>query len=246
MARTSLFDRDGAPPKHRYRAVVSGVDRLPRADMPRHRHQSGYATLVLEGSFTEAAFYGRVLAMPGDVLLHGRFDCHANTVASAHGPTVLRLPWHMDTLEGRYRIADPDLLVRLAERDPRQASASLYEMLPVSPQSGGDHGWPDELAEQIGAISSVPLAQWAEEHRLSRESVSRGFRHAFGVSPRRFGLELRTRRAWLAVVNGSDRFVDIAHDQGFADQAHMSRNISAFTGHPPSVWRAQRNRSATN
>ncbi len=235
------MDPADASSSHRYRAVVSGVERLPRADLPRHRHRAGYATVVLAGAFTEAAFSGRHLATPGDVLLHGRFDCHANAVASARGPTVLRLPWRVDTLEGCHRIADPDRLVRLAERDALEASACLHAMLslPTPLRCAADRPWPEQLADRLAETGGLSLAQWAEEHGLAPETVSRGFRRAFGVSPTRFRLELRTRRAWLAIVNGDERLSDIAHDHGFADLAHMSRNVSAFTGQAPGAWRAR-------
>jgi anti-sigma factor ChrR (cupin superfamily) len=43
--------------------------------LPRHRHAAGYATVVLAGSFEEASFAGRFVAVPGDVLLStGRWN----------------------------------------------------------------------------------------------------------------------------------------------------------------------------
>jgi AraC-like DNA-binding protein len=222
---------------HTYRRVVSGVEQLPRADLPRHRHRGAYATVVLSGSFTEAAFYGRRLATPGDVLLHGRFDCHANFVDSAKGPRILRLPWHSDTVEGRFQVADPDRLVRLAERDAQEAAAALKDMLVAPSLAAAGRHWSDDLAAQLVGERSPCLAQWAEENGMSPETLSRGFRRAYGVSPKRFRLELRTRRAWQTVVGGIGRLTEIAHDNGFADLAHMSRSMAAFTGHPPSHWK---------
>src|SRR6185437_12815207 len=71
-----------------------GVDKFPaNAVIPRHRHHHGYASVVLAGSFTEASFWGLMPAQPGDVLLHGRFDCHSDY---GQGGTckvqILRLP----------------------------------------------------------------------------------------------------------------------------------------------------------
>ena len=63
--------------RYEFRRVVAGVETLSRgASMARHHHAEGYATIVLAGSVTEVSFAGRMYAEAGDVLLHGRFDCH--------------------------------------------------------------------------------------------------------------------------------------------------------------------------
>src|SRR5258708_3764963 len=84
--------------------------------LPRHRHAAGYATIVLAGNFGEASFAGRFVAGPGDVLLHGDFDCHANWITSRRSLKILRLPWCDNLIEGRFRVRDPDALARLVER----------------------------------------------------------------------------------------------------------------------------------
>lgn len=53
---------------------------FPRGEAPaRHLHFDSCASVVLSGSFVEAGFGGRVNVEPGDVLLHNRFDSHANS-----------------------------------------------------------------------------------------------------------------------------------------------------------------------
>jgi len=224
-------------PRHNYRSVVAGVEQLPRGiDLPRHRHTAGYATVVLAGSFTEASFAGRFVVQPGDVLLHGHYDCHANHALTNHGPQLLRLPWFDDTREGHYRVADPDRFARVAERDPLAATAALSRALEAQPSRSLD--WPDRLASDLTIDSSLCLMTWAEGERLAPETLSRRFHEAFGVSPKLFRLEVRTRRAWRALMHCDRSLTAIAHEQGFADLAHMSRSVCAFTGFPPSRWRA--------
>src|SRR5258708_1150768 len=70
----------------------AGRETFPRGSAP-HRHLEGYASVVLAGSFVEAGFWGRVNVEPGDVLLHGRFDCHANSTNCSRSVQILRLPW---------------------------------------------------------------------------------------------------------------------------------------------------------
>jgi AraC-like DNA-binding protein len=221
---------------HKYRDIRWGVDRLPpNLMLPRHRHREGYANVVLSGSFVEASFAGRFRVEPGDVLLHASFDCHSNSDTGALEPTILRLPWDEEATEGRLRVQDPDLLARLAERDPREALLCLKESIEPGPPGGDD--WPALLAADIAANPSLQLTHWARSHGLAQETVSRGFFRTFGVNPRLFRLEARTRMAWRAVRTSSLSLTAIAHDHGFADLAHMTRNVRLLTGLTPSGWR---------
>jgi AraC-like DNA-binding protein len=221
---------------HSYRSVKYGVDSLPPGlALERHRHMLGYANVVLGGAFVEASFSGRASVRPGDVLLHGHFDCHANWGEGRHGLRILRLPWTFDDIEGRFRVRDPDEIVRVAERDPIEASEALRCHLEVAALPEPD--WTERLARALASDTSLPLRTWARSAGLAPETVSRGFRQAFGVSPKLFRLELRARRAWSLVVRTHLELTVIAHELAFADLAHMSRSIATFTGRSPSVWR---------
>jgi len=203
--------------------------------LARHRHVGGYATVVLAGSFIEASFAGRAQVVPGDVLLHGRFDCHANEALSLRGPQILRLPWCDDSLEGHFRTPDPDELARIAERDPFEASLRLRDSL--EPACPGERHWAEILATALCTSPELCLNSWAERAGLAPATVSRGFQRRFGATPRMFRLELRARRAWAALIQSTASLTSIAYEFGFADLAHMSRSIASFTGWAPSWWR---------
>ncbi|MDQ0465946.1 AraC-like DNA-binding protein [Caulobacter ginsengisoli] len=221
---------------HAYRRIKVGVETLPPdPSLPRHRHDAPYANLVLAGGFIEASFAGRFTVAPGQVLLHAAFDCHANWAEGRRDVQILRLPWFDDGLEGRFEVADPDALARLAERDPREARAVLAASL--KPVAAGEGHWTDHLAADLTDDPAGRLRTWAADHALAPETVARGFHRAFGASPRLFRLEARARRAWQAVRAGRGSLTRIAHEQGFADLAHMSRSIRALTGHSPAAWR---------
>jgi len=190
----------------------------------------------------EASFAGRATVMPGDVLLHGRFDCHANNAISRRGPQILRLPWPDDAVEGHFRVSDPDLLVRLAERDPFEAAAQLRSTLEVP--APREFHWAERLAHALVEESVPSLRDWAEHHDVAPATVSRRFRQFFGVSPKLFRLEARARRAWGTLIRSDEPLTAIAHQFGFSDLPHMSRSIGAFTGHAPSAWRADQVRSS--
>jgi AraC-like DNA-binding protein len=236
------------PLRRVYRAVVPGVETLPQGlSLPRHRHACGYATVVLAGSFVEASFAGRFRVEPGDVLLHAAFDCHANWVVAARRLQILRLPWPpregSDPVpEGRFIVRDPDWLARLCERDPSEAAYELHGAVRAfAARAGAD--WPAELAAALSRTPPVRLGQWAASRGLAPASVSRGFRRAFGASPKQFRLETRARRAWTLLTHTRASLTAIAHDLEFADLAHMSRSVRALTGFSPSAWRSAQSRA---
>ena len=223
-------------PNRRFRNIRFGVETMRSGlVLPRHRHAEGYATIVLAGSFEEASFAGRSIAAPGDVLLHGAFDCHANWITSRCSLKILRLPWHNNLLEGRFRVRDPDALARLVERDPMEAMDQLRASL-VEIGTSEIH-WTERLACALRVQTFTCLETWAGSERLAPETVSRGFRRAFGVTPKLFRIESRARRAWNHLLHSSSPLTEIAHQMGFADHAHLSRTVVALTGAPPSYWR---------
>jgi AraC-like DNA-binding protein len=224
--------------RNRFRSIHFGVETAPAGlILPRHRHAAGYATIVLAGSVEEASFAGRFIAGPGDVLLHGDFDSHADWVNSRHPLTLMRLPWRDNVLEGKFRVRDPDALVMLAERDPFEAMRHLRANL-IHFSIDESH-WTNRLAHVLRVQTCTRLENWADAECLAPETVSRGFHRAFGVTPKLFRIESRARRAWNLLLHSSSTLTEIAHQLGFADQAHLSRAVGALTGAPPSYWRTR-------
>jgi AraC-like DNA-binding protein len=218
-----------------YRPVQFGVETLDSGILlPRHRHAGGYATVVLAGSFEEAGFAGRFVVRPGDVLLHGAFDCHANRPLTRLPITILRLPWSDNLLEGHFRVPDPDVLALLAERDPAAAAAQLRSQLIRRPPA--ELHWTERLQQTLNRDTCVRLEHWAEAEDLAPETVSRGFRRAFGVAPKVFRLESRARQAWNSIRGGTATLTEVALEFGFSDLPHLTRAVRALTGSPPSFW----------
>lgn len=222
---------DSRPPR-------PGIDKFAAdAVLPRHCHHHGYASVVLAGAFTEASFAGLMPVRPGDVLLHGRFDCHSDYgQGGACTIQLLKLPWVYDHVEGHFRVDDPDELVRIAEVDPRIAMETLACKL--RPTQATDPHWTHNLAIALRSEDPLSLREWAAQSGVRCEALSRGFRRHFGTSPKLYRLEARTRRAWQEIVRSKQTLTTIAHERGFADLAHLSRSVRALTGASPSAWRA--------
>ena len=223
-----------------FRRITPGIEALHASfSLPRHRHLRAYATVVLAGTLEESGYIGRIQATAGDVLVHPALDCHANRKVSA-GLKLIRLHWtDANGAPGLYRLDEVDALARTAERDMRDTTLLLSDCLQrgTSCPPGKKNDWPDRLAAALKQDSSMEIGEWAEENGLARETISRGFASAYGVTPTVFRAEWRARAAWLRVVEGTDALCTIAAETGFADQAHMTRWIHRVSGTSPAVWR---------
>ncbi|HEY2444114.1 MAG TPA: helix-turn-helix domain-containing protein [Rhizomicrobium sp.] len=204
-------------------------------NLPRHGHREAYAAIVLSGGYEECGSRGRFRVGAGDVLLHAAFDAHLNRFWP-NGAQVLNLVLAERTSDFSIaQIFDPDTIARAAERDPAEARARFREQLRAKQCAPVD--WPDTLASDLLADPNCRLRSWAENHGLAAETISRGFRKVFGVTPALFRAEARARKAFARVIDSDAPLALIAAAAGFADQAHMSRATRALTGSPPCVWR---------
>ncbi|MGZ6038728.1 MAG: hypothetical protein ACXWKR_08660, partial [Phenylobacterium sp.] len=169
----------------------------PCQALPRHPHAHGFAALVLRGGYVEAGDTGRHRMEAGDVLLHQAWESHLDRF-DARGAEVLVLAIDdRDAAPVTGRVADPDAIARLADRDRDEAARQLRAALAPRATTQGD--WPDLLAQALRADPTLPLTPWARERGLHLGSLSRGFRQVFGVTPVAYRLVQRTRRAMAAV-----------------------------------------------
>lgn len=220
----------------RFARISSGRESwASRQRIPRHCHDQPYAAVVLAGGYEECGSRGRFRVGAGDVLVHGAFDAHLDRF-SATGASILNLllPDPLQICDVG-RISDPDVIARAAERDPVQAREALREQLRDARRPPED--WPDMLACRLLEDPACRLDEWASEHCLSPETVSRGFSKVFGIAPASFRAEARARRALMLLAADSLSLAAVAVAAGFADQAHMTRAVRALTGYPPGAWR---------
>ncbi len=220
-----------------FASVTAGRERWDaHTAVPRHRHEHAYAAIVLAGGYEECGSHGRFRVGPGDVLLHGPFDAHLDRFFAA-GAHILNLVVPALALPRfrRGRVADADIIARLAQRDRCAAGDELVRQLRAQPPVCVD--WPDLLAAELLRDPSCRLDAWARRHGLAPATISRGFRRTFGVTPAAFRLEARTHRAFERIVTSAQPLADLAQATGFADQAHLTRAVRALTGASPAAWR---------
>lgn len=199
--------------------------------MARHRHSEAYVALVLAGGYVEAGDRGRVRVEAGQAVFHAPHESHRNEFFGL-GARVLNLPAADCDLGGALgHVDDPDTIARLAERDPCQAGALLRQTFRPSATRLDD--WPDLLAEALAADPNLCLAEWADTLGIAPQSLSRGFRRAYGTTPKRFRLELRALEALRRLPGWQGSMATLAAETGFADQAHLTRALVALTGLTP-------------
>lgn len=195
----------------------------PGTRFERHHHWSAYAALVIRGSYDEAGDRGRFRANIGDVMVHRAFDAHADYIGH-RGAAFLNFPIDAPLAGCFGSVDDVDAIIRAHERDPFEAALLFRELF--KPSSAAERDWPDLLAGELAGREPVRLDEWGQRHGLHPASLSRGFRRAYGVSPKRFRLERIASRAARRIRNGGDSLSEIAANTGFADQAHMTRTIA--------------------
>jgi AraC-like DNA-binding protein len=203
--------------------------------LPRHVHRLAFATVVLTGAYEEAGDAGRYRATPGSVLLHRPYEHHLDRVEARGAEVVVIHLGACWTGVSHGHLRDPDVLVKLAEKDPVAAGRELLEQLEPLAESVGD--WPDLLAAALREDPSLRLADWANSQGVSFGSLSRGFLRLYGVTPATYRLTQRTHRAIEQLAQSPAALGTVALNCGFADQAHMSRAVRRMTSLTPRALR---------
>jgi AraC-like DNA-binding protein len=200
--------------------------------IPRHRHDSAYAAVILSGGYEESGSYGRYRVRAGQVLLHRSFDAHLDRFERS-GARLLNLPLDEEPGFGLGSVGDPDSIAQLADTDLSAAREALKRQL--QPAQVSVHDWPDLLARELLTNPGLRLDDWAECHGLAPATLSRGFARVFAISATTFRAEARAQIALALIATGA-ALSDIAVSAGFSDQSHMTRAITALTGCPPGYW----------
>ena len=158
-----------------------------------------------------------------------------------HAVQLLRL----DPLVARAWLRTPLILftevsVSLAEIAPRQASEleplnEAGQLAALVRPAGNvvEAGVDPRLVAAVRAVrSGLSVARVAEMVSLSERQLERLFVHNLGLAPKVFARIIRLRRA-LGHATAGASLVRSAAAAGYADQAHFSRDVAAFTGTNP-------------
>ncbi|MFF0459029.1 helix-turn-helix domain-containing protein [Streptomyces mexicanus] len=137
-----------------------------------------------------------------------------------------------------------DRRVELAQLWPAPVVRRLCGRLAAAPDPAGAleelaleraaaAGPPDPLLRHLVAALDAgrPVGATADELGLSARQLHRRSLAAFGYGPKTLARVLRLRRA-LTLARSGVPFAATAARAGFADQAHLARDVREFTGMP--------------
>ena len=149
------------------------------------------------------------------------------------GPATRDLHVLLGTLDGpvsdlarhEAAVTVADALLALGGRPAEQAPIDLAAVRRVR----------DHLAAH--AREHTPASELERISGLSRYSLARQFRRAYGTSPDRFRTMRRLELAREAIGSGVP-LAAAAADSGFADQSHMTRQFTRTYGMTPGRWAA--------
>jgi AraC-like DNA-binding protein len=154
--------------------------------------------------------------------------------ATGTGPTVLGVPGH-ELRDQRVPLADlwPAAQVRRLTEQVHEATDPGIALEEIAAGRLRQAGPPDpaisEIVERLRA--NAPVRAVAEAVGLGERQLHRRSLVAFGYGPKTLVRILRMNRA-LAMARGGAPFATVAAVTGYADQAHLSREVKALAGVP--------------
>lgn len=86
---------------------------------------------------------------------------------------------------------------------------------------------------------SIEIKELAALVHLSVSQFERRFRKVFQISPLKHIMNVRIRAASLRLTTTNDTIAHIAHDCGFYDHSHFTRNFRKIMGTSPKEYRKQ-------
>lgn len=95
------------------------------------------------------------------------------------------------------------------------------------------------VAAALGPLSAstLSIAACVADSGYSHRRFIALFRAETGLGPKEYARVMRFDRALALAADPARRWVDIALDAGYSDQAHLSREFSALAGLSPQAWR---------
>jgi AraC-like DNA-binding protein len=164
---------------------------------------------------------------PGTVYVGVRF-------APGTGAPVIGVPANQ-VRDRRVPLADVWAAGRVRRLTARMASASdpVAELERVAGERAAECGPPDGSIAAVvrGMRAGASVASTAAAVGLTERAMHRRCLVAFGYGPKTLARILRMNRA-VALARGGTAFATVAAVAGYADQAHLARDVRALAGVP--------------
>lgn len=112
----------------------------------------------------------------------------------------------------------------------------LVRRVRIAAAPRADVAWAVGLLDATGG--RLPIEALQDELRCSRRHLSSRFKEAVGIGPKAFARLVRFDRAQHLLRDPSADLADVAAACGYSDQAHLTREVRAFSGITPAAFRA--------
>jgi len=132
-----------------------------------------------------------------------------------------------------------DLIGALSPLPIRRQVAELRDVLLLHLEGQRDR---DSLADAASRLivmhqGRIAIDDIARQHGVSRKQVAQRFSAAIGMTPKLFARVTRFQALIQALLSSDvSRWVSVAPDLGFYDQAHMINEFRGFAGSAPTVF----------
>ena len=227
------------------------IELKPNAVLELHRHSAAHVILFLTGCVHESDIAGCSTYSAGDILFRPPFSLHANFSADA-ASAYIRCPISWDrfqkllsefgwrSMRGAFPQSDFDLVDLIHNPDAGDVLAD-YLTEPVD-ATLPKHKCRDEMEDlaielRRSPLNSIEFKQYAKQMGMEPFELTRRFKRRYGISPCRFRSEIKIQNALNLLVAHSRGLKMIAADCGYADQSHLSREISKATSFTPAQLR---------
>ena len=210
----------------------------PAGSPESHRHANTYAAIVLQGEYTEISADGKMVARPGDLVVHPAFHWHTNVfTTSAVKVLNLKLPIAAGVCVpyGRLPLAELPLSQDDIVHYPDEGAAAIIKLCGLYGAAENQRAENDRLGtvrQHLNRPRALKVRQIAADVGMSAEHLARQFRARYGLSPVEYRGEYRFRHAVRELFAGQTAAV-AACNSGYSDQSHMSRDIRLRIGMTP-------------
>lgn len=234
----------------------------PRA-LPDHAHDWAFLSTLIRGSYVSRTRTSETEFLQNEAVFHPEGFRHTDEIGKGGGAffciqlTPRALDEARDGGDSRprsrtlKRLRDPLAYLNIVQlmhafcrgADALTCEALLYELAGTlwqeSPgRSGIEPRWIARTAERLAEDAPAPfLKDLAADAGVHQTTLSRLFRRYRGRSIGVYRHQERARRAAFEIVSSNAPLGEISTGAGYADQSHMTRELSRLVGLTPAALR---------
>ena len=246
--------------------LVSQNRYAPKLELPQHAHRRAYISFVITGTYDEVCGRRRTTCSQGTLVFHPCGEEHSD-IFESQGAIVLSIDVYEGArLTGRsHRLNTPGFVLpgpetSVALQICREFGTSCpvsdliveslaFELLSTCCGYMRSRGMPKWLAAALQLANDryadhLTLAEVASAVGVHPVHLARQFRDRMECTFGEFLRRIRISRALDQLRRTDKPIVEIAIENGFADQSHLTRLMSEAVGIPPAAYRSSSPRYA--